>query len=104
MKKLILFFAVIYFVYSSSECNGYETQPKDAATCLNLGAGETDNTCCFFEQKAEDSRKCYELPKDATKRESYIKEHYPAFTKYTYTCFGSFLKTSLLLLTSLILL
>ena len=103
MKKLILFFAVIYFVYSSSECNG-ETSPKDAITCFNLGAGETDNTCCFFEQKKENIKRCYELPKDATKRDAYIKENYPAFTSYTYTCFGSFLKTSLLLLTSLILL
>ena len=103
MKKLILFFAVIYFVYSSSECNS-ETSPKDAATCYKLGAGETDNTCCFFEQTKEGIKRCYELPKDATKREEYIKVNYPEFTSYTYTCFGSFLKTSLLLLTSLILL
>ena len=104
MKKLILFFAIIYFVYSSSECNGYSEPPKDAATCYNLGAGETNFTCCYFEHPTEKTKKCQELPKDATLREQYIKDKYPAFKSYTYTCFGSFLKTSLLLLTSLILL
>ena len=48
MKKLIIFVAIIYFVKSASECNGYSEEPKDADVCYGLGAGELDNTCCFF--------------------------------------------------------
>ena len=104
MKKLIIFVAILYFVKSLSECNGYSEPPKDAEVCYNLGAGELDNTCCFFKAPTDEITRCWELPKDESLRVDYIKANYPAFQSYTYTCFGSFLKASLLLITSLILL
>ena len=104
MKKLIIFVAIIYFVKSASECNGYSEEPKDADVCYGLGAGELDNTCCFFKAPNDDVTKCWELPKNETLRDDYIKVNYPAFKSYTYTCFGSFLKASLLLINSLFLL
>ena len=51
---------------------------------------------CYLCSKAIANKRKYD--------QQYIKDNYPAFKSYTYTCFGSFLKTSLLLLTSLILL
>ena len=105
MKKFIILFAIIYFVKSASECNGFSETPKDASVCFNLETGEDVNTCCFFKAPDKDKNsKCHELPKDKNLREEYIKNNCPELKSYTYTCFGSFLKSSLLLITSLILL
>ena len=101
MKKLFAFAAIIYFVKSVLQCNDYPEEPKDAEVCYNLGA-DLNNTCCFFEK--EGITKCNELPLDENLRDDFIKIKYPAFRTYTYTCFSSYLKASLLLITSLILL
>ena len=106
MKKLIIFLAVIYFVNSSSPCNSLPEFPENAEVCYNLAVGEDGFTCCYFYYREDSSiAGCRELPINETLREDYIKNNYPEYkSSYDYSCFDSFLKTSLLLIISLILL
>ena len=50
----------------------------------------------FMNPANKDVSKCYELPKNETEREAYIRQKYPAFRTYTYDCFSNFLTISLL--------
>ena len=104
MKRIWILFAIIYWVNNTSLCES-ETAPKNASVCYVKGTKYENNTCCFFSAISDASiTKCYELPKDASKREEYIKVNYPAFTQYNHYCFGNFLEISLLLFVSLLLL
>ena len=104
MKRILVLVALIYCANCISPCE--TTGPKDAAECFVKECEYKNNTCCFLKSPpgTGDITKCYELPKDESQREQYVKDNYPAFTKYSRECFGNFLEISLLLLGTLILL
>ena len=104
MKRILILIALIYCANCVSPCESI-TAPEDSSECFGKDTEGKNNTCCFFKSPGDETiTKCYELPKDESQRTQYIREKYPAFTKYSYECFGNFLEISLLLLGTLILL
>ena len=86
MKRIFILVAIIYYVNSATLCESISA-PKRATECYGKDVELESNTCCFFQAPSDPSiTKCYEIPKDKSQREQYIKEHYPAFTKYKYSC------------------
>ena len=89
MKRIFILLAIIYYVNSATLCESI-TAPKKEEECFGKDVESGSNTCCFFQAPSVTSiTKCYEIPKDKSQREQYIKEHYPAFTKYKYSCSDS---------------
>ena len=95
MKKFLIFLAIIYFANSIEICES-TSAPASAEECIGKDVANEDNTCCYFLSPNKDVSKCYELPKNETEREAYIRQKYPAFRTYTYDCFSNFLTISLL--------
>ena len=110
MKRLLILFAIIYYIICAYPCN-YETSPKSVSVCLSKEVADPNNICCFFKAPPgnQNVTSCYEIPKNESERKAYISKNYPNARSFTYICNGSsnynrFLGISLLLFTALILL